>query len=312
MTSFTYGVDISKAYLDVCRLPDGIHRRFAYDKTGLKALAKWLTSEPLERVVYEATGRYHRQFERYLAQKGVPLSKVNPCRARRFAESTGTLAKTDRVDALMLARFGMALTPDLYIPISQELEDMRELLVARRALIKDQTAANNRSEGLQIALVKRQNATRQKQIETDIAAIDAELLARVAADEAMKQRFDILVSIPGIGAIAALNLLIDMPELGTLDSKQVAALIGVAPMANESGKRSSRASIKGGRRDLRNSLYMPTLVATRFNPDLKSKYNQLIEAGKPAKVAITAIMRKLVILANALLKKGKEWQQITA
>lgn len=312
MTSFTYGVDISKAHLDVCRLPDGEHRRFVYDKTGLRSLVKWLASDEVERVVFEATGRYHRQFQRYLAQAGIPLSKVNPRHARRFAESAGKLAKTDRVDALMLARFGMALTPDLYIPISQELEEMRELLVARRALVKDLTAAKNRSEGLQTALVKKQNAARKKQVEKDMAAIDAELLARVKADEAMQMRFDILVSIPGIGDTAALNLLIDMPELGTLDSKQAAALTGVAPMANESGKRSGRAYIKGGRPELRHSLYMPSLVATRFNPDLKKKYDQLRKAGKPAKLAITAVMRKLVILANALLKRGEKWQPITA
>ncbi|MEI9902987.1 MAG: IS110 family transposase [Asticcacaulis sp.] len=307
MTQFTFGVDISKTHLDVCRLPDGVHRRFVYDKTGLKALIKWLAAEPVERIVYEPTGRYHRSFERRMTEAGFPLSKVNPRQARRFAESIGRLAKTDRVDAAMLARMGTALTPALYVPSSQTLVDMQDLLMARRALIKDRTAAQNRSEGMALTLLKQQNAARLKQIGAHLEAVEDELMARVIADKDLKTRFDILVSIPGIGQAGALSLLIDMPELGTLDNKQVAALMGVAPMAKESGKWSGRASIKGGRRDLRHDLYMPAVVACRFNPDLKAFYEKLRAAGKSGKVAITAVMRKLTILANALIRKNTKW-----
>lgn len=307
MTQFTFGVDISKSHLDVFRLPDGVSRRFVYDKTGLKALIKWMSSEPIERIVYEPTGRYHRSFERCMAQAGFPLSKVNPRQARRFAEATGRLVKTDRVDAEMLAKMGMALAPDLYTPISQALEEMRDLLMARRALIKDRTAAKNRAEGLLVSLLKRQNSARLKQIEKDIEAINTEMLARVAKDETLQTRFDILVSIPAIGETAALSLLIDMPELGTLDNKQAAALIGLAPVTKESGKWKGLSSIQGGRHGPRHDLYMPAIVACRFNPDFKTKYESLTTAGKPAKVAITAIMRKIVVLANALLRKNKKW-----
>lgn len=312
MTQFTIGVDISKAHLDVYRLPDKASRRFTNDKAGLKALVKWLGEEPVERIVFEATGRYHRHFQRAMANAGFPLSKVNPRQARRFAEACGQLAKTDRLDAQMLAKLGELLKPVLYTPISQELEEMRELFMARRALIKDQTAAQNRSEGLMTALAKRQNRNRLKQIERDIKAIDADLLARVKADAVLKTRFDILVSIPSIGKHSALSLLIDMPELGTLDSKQAAALVGLAPMARQSGGWQGRTPIRGGRTDLRHDLYMPAVSAIRWNPDLKIKFNRLIAAGKPAKVALTALMRNLVVLANALLRKGTLWQPFTA
>ncbi len=152
--------------------------------------------------------------------------------------------------------------------------------MARRALIKDRTAAQNRSEGMALTLLKQQNAARLKQIGAHLEAVEDELMARVIADKDLKTRFDILVSIPGIGQAGALSLLIDMPELGTLDNKQVAALMGVAPMAKESGKWSGRASIKGGRRDLRHDLYMPAVVACRFNPDLKlsTKSSELLES----------------------------------
>ena len=307
MTQFTYGVDISKAHLDVFRLPDGACRRFVYDKAGLRAFVRWLGAEPVERIVYEPTGRYHRSFEACMAKAGFPLSKVNPRQARRFAEAAGRLAKTDRVDAQMLAKMGQALKPGLYTPLSSELADMRELLTARRALIKDLTAAKNRSEGLWIALLKRQNAARRKQSEDQIQAIDAELRDRIAASETLKARFDILLSIPGIGVTAALCLLIDMPELGALENKQAAALMGVAPMTRQSGTRPARAAIKGGRYNLRHSIYMPALVACRYNPDFKALYERLVTAGKPPKVAIIAVLRKITILANVLLKKNTKW-----
>lgn len=307
MTHFTYGVDISKDHLDVSRLPDGTYRRFTFDKTGLKGLVKWLNEADVERIIYEATGRYHRSLERHLRLFNFPLCKVNPRQARCFAEACGQLAKTDRVDAMMLARMGVALAPDIDLPISQAIEDMKDLMMARRALIKDGTAAKNRSKGLLNALLKRQNAARLKQIEKDITAIEDEIKCLVAKDPALKARFDILKTIPGFGDITALSLLIDMPELGTLDNKEAAALMGLAPITKESGNWSGRAAIKGGRRDLRHDLYFPALSACRHNPDLKTVYDRLMEKGKPFKVAIVAIMRKLTILANALLRKNTKW-----
>ena len=309
MTHFTFGVDISKEHLDVCRLPDGIQRRFGNTAAGHKALIKWIPADDVERVVYEVTGRYHRLFERSLSQAGLPICKVNPRRARHFAEASGKLAKTDAIDARMLADMGSAMKLEIHVPASKAIESIKELLMAKRALVKDGTATQNRAHSLESPLLKKQNAKRLENINKGILAIEAEMKALVAADAELKQRYDILISIPGIGKGAAMSLLADMPELGKLTNKEVAALVGVAPMTRTSGKWQGRSSIRGGRRELRHDLYMPALVACTYNADMKVVYERLIKAGKLAKVAITAVMRKLTILANALLRKNQKWQE---
>jgi transposase len=306
-TPQTAGVDISKDALDVCLYPGGHSGRFANDAKGHRGLVCWLAKHAIARVVYEATGAYHRGFERYLAAAGLPLAKVNPRQARRFAEATGRLAKTDRCDAAMLARFGALLEPAARPVASDTLDEMKELHIARQALVKDRTAALNRQKTVRSGLIKRHIAQRLRQIETQLAAIDAALKRLVEADRHLAARFEILASIPGIGETTAIAILVEMPELGSLDQRQAASLAGLAPVARDSGRWKGKRSIRGGRATLRQALYMPALVATRFNPDLKRKYQALVAAGKPAKVAITAIMRKLLLLANALLRDGRTW-----
>lgn len=310
MTLTTIGVDVSKDALDVHRLPDGESRRFANDATGHRALIRWLGKTPVERVVYEPTGPYHRAFERALSEAGLALCKVNPRQARRFAEATGTLAKTDRIDAALLARFGQLLTPQPRPVRNQISSELKELHIARQALVKDRTAAKNRAKTLTLPLLKRQNAQRLEQISRQIEAVEKAIAERLENDPQLSQRFNILVSIPGVSRLTAFALLIEMPELGTLDNKQAASLAGLAPVTRQSGKWKGHAFIRGGRAQLRKALYMPALVAARFNPDLKAKYDQLIAAGKPAKIAITAIMRKLIVLANALLRDQRQWAEM--
>lgn len=312
MIPSTIGVDISKDFLDVHRLPDDKARRFDNSKAGHKALIRWLSETPVVRIVYEPTGPYHRSFEQALAKAGMPLAKVNARQARRFAEATGKLAKTDRADAAMLARMGVALTLAVR-PISSEmLSELKELNLARQALIKDRTAAKNRAKILSLPLLKQQNTRRHKQIDAQITAIETEIQARIAQDKQLAERLAILESIPGISKITAFTLLIEMPELGSLDGKQAASLAGLAPVARQSGRWTGRAFIRGGRAGLRQALYMPALVAARFNPVLKAHYRKLIDAGKPAKVAITAIMRKLIVLSNALLRERRIWAEFRA
>lgn len=305
----TIGIDISKDRLDAYRRSDGQHIQVTNDKTGHKALIRWIGKGDLPLVVFEATGAYHRRLEATLAASGIPFAKVNPRQARRFAEATGRLAKTDRVDAVMLARMGAVLELEGQDAPSETLFELRELLATRRALIKDRTAARTRLCAATLPLVKRQLAARIRQVETQLAQIDAALAGKVAQDKAMSRKLAILVSIPGVGETTALSMLIDMPELGTLEGKQAASLAGLAPISRQSGTWQGRERIQGGRPLLRRAIYMPALVATRFNADLKAKYEQLIRAGKPAKVALTAVMRKLVVMANALLRDGREWSQ---
>ena len=307
MTETTIGIDISKDHLDVHRLPGDERRRFDNSKAGHKALIRWIGDTPA-RVVYEPTGYYHRALERALAAAGMPIAKVNPRQARRFAEATGNLAKTDALDAAMLTRMGAVLSLEARPVPSAIINDLRDLRTARNALIKDQVAAQTRAKAITLPLLKRQNAARLKQIEAQREAVDAEINTLIQGDPDLAQRFAILCSIPGIAEVSAAMLLIEMPELGSLDEKQVAALAGLAPIARQSGNWKGKSFIRGGRQQVRQGLYMPALVAIRFNADLKAKYEQLIKAGKAPKQAITAVMRKLIILANALLKKGRKWQ----
>jgi len=239
--------------------------------------------------------------------------------ARRFAEAAGTLAKTDRrafrrsghrfaarkarwhlrqaragakpvstfaralVDAAVLARMGRALDLPARPAPDANLAELRELQLARAALIKDRTAARNRAKTLTLAVLKRHNDQRLRQIERQRAAIEAEIETRIKADPELARRFAILLSIPGIARVSAFTLLIEMPELGAMDAKQAASLGGLAPVARQSGRWTGRAFIRGGRASLRQALYMPALVAMRFNPDLQAKYRQLVDAGKPAR-----------------------------
>ena len=301
-TAPSVGVDISKDHLDACLYPGGEARRFSNDAKGHRALTTWLSPRRVARIVFEATGAYHRTLERALAAADLPAAKINPRQARRFAEAIGRLAKTDRCDAALLARFGALIEPAVRPVSSPTLDAMRELHTARCALIKDRTAALNRQKTLRSALLQRQNAQRLRQIAAQLAAINAELVALCATDDDLRARLAILESIPGIGQASALALLIEMPELGCLGQPQAASLAGLAPMARDSGRFQGKRSIRGGRAGLRQALYMPALVAARFNPDLKAKYQALLQAGKPPKLAITVIMRKLLLLANALLR----------
>jgi len=306
------GIDVSKDTLDVHRLVGGQHKRFLNGKTGHAQLIKWVGMQHDPLVIFEATGAYHRSLERALGTRSVPFVKVNPKQARRFAQASGKLAKTDRVDCEMLARMGAALqlVPK---PLSEEnLYDLRELLVARRGLVKDRTAAKTRSATVTHALVKQQLARRLRQIECDIAKVDAAMLKLAHRDQRLSERLEILASIPGIGIRTALMILVDMPEIGKLDSKRVASLAGLAPMSQSSGKWQGKARIQGGRPNLRHAIFMPALVAIRHNVDLKAKYNQLVAAGKEKKVAITAVMRKLLVLANALLRDHRKWVEYAA
>ena len=302
----TIGVDISKPTLDVFWLGKREHRQFPNDRPGCAALIRWIGKAAV-RIVFEPTGACHRLFETSIVGAGLKAVKVNPRSARRCAEATGELAKTDRIDAAILARMGAVLDLAGRPAKTETLHDLKELGVARQALVKDRIAATNREQIAVNRVIKRQLRARLKQIGIQLKEMDGAIADLGDADPGLSRRREILASIPGIGTVTAMAILIEMPELGALDNKQAASLAGLAPMTRQSGTWTGRARIRGGRRSLRTALYMPALVALRFNPDLKKKYQALKEAGKPSKVAITAIMRKLLVLANALLRDDRKW-----
>jgi transposase len=301
----TIGIDISKATLDAHAYPAGIDRQFANTAKGHKSLMAWLKQWDVERIAFEATGTYHRALEMALAQ--MPCVKLNPERARRFAQATGTLAKTDRIDAMLLARMAATLQPPVRPAKNGQQMQLAELINARDGLMRDRTALKNRAKNLTIAILKRQAKQRLNQIERHVEALDAEIARIVADDAKLARRHAIITSIDGLGTLTANQLIATMPELGTLENKQAASLAGLAPVARQSGQWKGKSFIRGGRANVRQALYMPALVAARYNPDLKAKYKQLIAEGKPAKVAITAVMRKLIVTANALLKADRLW-----
>jgi len=301
----TIGIDISKATLDAHAYPAGRNRQFANTASGHKALIAWLGQWSVERVAYEATGAYHRELEQALAD--LPCVKLNPARARRFAQAAGTLAKTDRIDAVMLARMASTMQPPVRPAINLEQARLAELISARDGLMRDRTALKNQEKNLTIPLLKRQHKQRLNQIDQHITALDVELAASIAADPQLARRHEIISSIAGLGPRTANQLVATMPELGSLDNKQAASLAGLAPIARQSGQWKGRSFIQGGRANVRRALYMPALVAARFNPDLREKYQHLIASGKPAKIAIVAVMRKLLVTANALVKADRMW-----
>lgn len=306
MTDNSIGIDISKDFLDAHRLNDGAAARFGNTPAGFRKLTTWLGDHMPTRVVFEATGAYHRSFERAFSGK-LPLVKVNPLQARRFAEACGTRVKTDEVDARMLAIFGNALALEPDQPIDGKQFELKELFSSRGALIKDRTRLNNRLNTQSLELVKRQTKARIDQISRQLKALQQDINTRLQDSPARSRVNSILRSTPGIGEVAAATILIEMPEIGTLQKKKAASLTGLAPMTRQSGKWRGKAAIQGGRKQLRDALYMPALVASRYNPDLRDKYQAMIKSGKPQKVALTAIMRKLIELANTLVKADREW-----
>lgn len=309
MTDDSIGIDISKDKLDCHRLSNGEFARFPNTAGGFEKLRLWIVETPAARVVYEPTGAYHGAFEASLADH-LPLVKVNPKHARRFAESRGQLAKTDRADARVLARMGAAheLQPDT--PAAKDRHILRELQSARTALIKDKVRLRNQLDWQKQQLTQRLTRRRLRQIEADIAQMDHAIRSQLETCPTRKRALQLIQSIKGIGAVAAAAILIEMPEVGQLRKKAVASLAGVAPITRQSGRWRGQAFIQGGRKPLRDALYMPALVAIRFNPDLKAQYARMKNAGKPSKVALTAVMRKLLILANTLVKEDRKWAEI--
>lgn len=259
-------------------------------------------------VVLEATGPYHVKLHQELDNAGFPVAVINPYRSRKFADICGRLAKTDRIDAVMLARFAQHIDPPTTPAPTDLMIEINGLVHAREALITDRTALKNRIESTPLERLKVLFKNRILNLITDIEALETDILVLIKSDVNLKRRFQILLSIPGIGIITAMTLIAAMPELGHATGKEIAALTGVAPMNWDSGLMRGKHSIRGGRHAVRKALYMPALsVATRGETPFSKIYQTLISKGKPSKVAITAIMRKLIVLANILIRKNVLW-----
>lgn len=309
-TKVYLGIDVCKAWLDVYLHPLGRRLRVANSREGLKQLRRDLAGRGAVLVVIEATGKYHRLAHRTLHAWGLAVAVVNPLRSRLFAEANGTLAKTDRIDARMLAILGESLEPAAAPPLPELVEELQELVRARQAAAAEATALANRHGASQAGFLKRELARLLKALKAHIARLEEEIERRLAEDRALARRYQILKSIPGIGPVAATSLAVGLTELGLSSNKSIATLVGVAPVACDSGDKSGQRRIRGGRAHLRTPLYMAALAAARCNPELAAFYKRLRDNGKAAKLALTAVMRKLVVLANSLVREDRLWQPI--
>ncbi len=304
-TSVVYvGLDIAKAHLDLCALtaPQPQFRRFANHARDHRCLLQWLRQWSAVHVVCEATGGYEREVVAALQQAAMAVSVVNPRQARDFARAQGRLAKTDRLDAAVLALFGQRCQPPLTAGRSPAQQQLAELVSRRHQLLTLHCAEQNRLEHVSLAGLRRQIQTHLRSLDRQIARVEHWIKELLCAEPTLQHHVQRLSSVTGVGWTTAVILLASMPELGTLNRRQVAALAGVAPMNRDSGTWRGKRSITAGRAPARAALYMAALSAAFHNPRLRTFYVRLISAGKPPKVALTAVMRKLIILLNQLLK----------
>jgi transposase len=301
------GIDVSKARLDVAFRPQAQACRYANDPEGIAALVERLRGLAPALVVLEATGGYEFPLAAALAAAGLPACVINPRQARDFAKATGRLAKNDRIDAACLAHFAEAIRPRPRPLPEAEVLALDALLTRRRQLLGMLTMERNRLGMCRDGQVRADLEAHILWLEGRLNDSDKALKAAVEASPAWREKEDLPRSIPGIGPVASRTLLAALPELGRLGGRQVAALAGLAPFDDDSGKRQGQRYVKGGRADVRCVLYMAALAASKHNPALRAFKERLKAAGKKAKVILTAVARKLVVLANAVLRSGRPW-----
>jgi transposase len=300
MTTIYAGLDISKHNLQL-HLAGRVHD-LPNTPVGHRRLLKLLAKVPGVQVICEATGGYERDVVAALQQTAIPVSVLNPARVRHFARATGQRAKTDHIDAAVLSDYGSKLQPKPTVPRTQQEQQLTELVRRRVQVLEILVAQRQQADRLILPALRRQAQSLVRRLERDLKQIE-ELLKTLRTQVAsLDERVQKLEAITGVGAITALGVLAELPELGTLNRRQAAALAGVAPHPRDSGQWQGRRSIGGGRAAVRRALYMAALVASRSNSQLKVFYQRLRAAGKPAKVALTAVMRKLVVLMNHILK----------
>ena len=300
------GIDVSKDTLDVAIHESSQHWSFPNDHNGISNLITLLKSNSPELVVLEATGSYEVPLAAELGIAGIPTAVVNPRQVRDFAKSVGVLAKTDILDARIIARFAAMVQP---IPRPIADEDSQELgaIIARRRQIVEMITVEKNRMNTAKKVVRRRIQAHIDWLSAELADTNNDLQQKVKDSPIWREKDDLLKSVPGIGPTVATTLLAELPELGTLNRKQIAALVGVAPLNRDSGTLRGKRTVWGGRATVRSALYMGTLVATRYNPIIRRFYERLLAAGKAKKVALTACMRKLLTILNAMLKYHTRW-----
>jgi transposase len=301
------GVDVSKERLDVAVAPSGESMSITNSEDGIALLADFLKPKNPELVLFEATGGWEMNAVNHLAAQRLPLVILNPRQVRDFAKATGQLAKTDAIDARILARFGQAVRPEVRPLKPEELRKLDALITRRRQIVGMITAEQNRW-GSAPEWIRPDIEELIEILQKRLGAINRTLNKLIRKSPLWREKDKILQSFPGVGPVTASSLIAELPELGSLKRRQIAALVGLAPLNCDSGVYTGKRKIWGGRAALRSTLYMCALTASRHNPVIRPFYQKLLRAGKPSKVALTACMRRILVILNAMMRSGSCWQ----
>ena len=304
------GIDVSKAQLDVAVRPTGKRWTLPYDQTGIEGLIPQIVDLEPALVLLEATGGLELPLVAALAAAALPVVVVNPRQVRDFAKATGTLAKTDTLDAGVLAHFADAVRPEVR-PLKDSETQVLNSLTARRRQVMTMLVSEKNRLGTAISAVSPRIEAHIAWLEQELSDLDKGLRQTLRRSPVWREKDDLLRTVPGVGEQISLTLLANLPELGTLNRRQIAALVGVAPYNRDSGTLRGKRAVWGGRSRVRAVLYMGALVASRHNPAIRDFYQRLLAAGKPKKVALVASMRKLLVILNGMLKHGSPWCDIT-
>lgn len=305
---FVVGIDVAKDKLDMAVRPLNTFDTVPYNGDGIGKIVNVLNKLVPDMIVVEATGGLERKLSIALAEASLPVVVVNPRQVRDFAKATGRLAKTDRIDADIIAHFGEAIRPEIRPLKDIHQRELADMLTRRRQLV-DMSKAEQQRLSCVSDIVKKDIQTHIKWLNERIDDIERDISNLIKKTASFKRQDKIVTSVPGVGPVMSASLTAFLPELGTIDRKQIAALVGLAPFNRDSGRFTGKRIVWGGRANIRSVLYMSTLTAIRCNPVIKSFYNRLVEAGKVKKVAITACMRKLLTILNAMVKNNTLWQE---
>lgn len=301
------GIDVSGEQLDVHIRPSGQEFSIPNTSSGARKAASRIMRAGASLVVMESTGRLEAASAGVIEAAGVPVAVVNPGRVREFAKATGRLAKTDRVDAAVIAHYAEAIKPQPTPQPTPEERAMQELVDRRSDLTGMRTAEQNRLKRTSTGSVRRRIQAHLSWLEGELKRVEEEIRAATNANDQWRERADLLSSVPGVGPVTAMTVIAQLPELGRLDRREVASLVGLAPFNRDSGMMRGRRTIFGGRGTVRAVLYMAAMAAMRWNHDLRAFYERLVAAGKLKKVALVAVMRKLIVMLNAIAARNSPW-----
>lgn len=301
------GIDISKLSLEVAISSHGPNHIFDNHPKGIQKLIKFASKQQASLIVFEPTGGYERELANQLARTKLKFAMVDAARARHFIKASGTIAKTDKIDARMLAKFGEVMRPKPTTPPTKAEAELHALVTLRDQLVSDLTVQKGRIDSASPVAHRIINKT-TKFLTQQIKAVEAQIREALEQCTETKRKVELLTSVPSVGFVTATSLIAFLREIGTISRNKIAALAGLAPHPNASGKVIHRPSIRGGRPSIRKTLYMASLSAISYNPPLKALYQRLCAAGKPGKVALVAVARKLLTMLNSIIRTGKPWQ----